>query len=119
MLQRVMIAIALIASPPFLIADEATTDLDVASQYKILELLKSHCAKSHSALLLITHDFGVAAALAGEIILLKEGKIVEQESAEEFFKNPRSQYARALLKYHRGLYTPRYQKIIANIGRDA
>jgi nickel transport system ATP-binding protein len=117
MLQRVMLAIALSESAPFLIADEATTDLDVVSQYKILELLKSHCAKHHAALLLITHDFGVAAKLADDIVLLKEGKIVEQESVENFFNNPESDYARALLKYHRGLYSPRYKKIIENIGR--
>ncbi|GHT82942.1 nickel import ATP-binding protein NikD [Spirochaetia bacterium] len=115
MLQRVMLAIALLSRPPFLIADEATTDLDVVSQAKILKLLKRHCERNHSAMLLITHDFGVAASLAGGIILMKEGKIIEQNSAERFFSAPKSEYAERLLSYHRMLYTARYTKIMEKL----
>lgn len=115
MLQRVMLAIALIASPPLVIADEATTDLDVVSQEKILALLREHLASHNAALLLITHDFGVAQTLADEVILMKSGSIVEQNAAESFFKNPQSEYAKKLLSCYNALYTDRFKRIIDGI----
>ncbi|MDR0759943.1 MAG: ABC transporter ATP-binding protein [Treponema sp.] len=111
MLQRVMLAIALLSHPPVIIADEATTDLDLVSQKRILILLKDYSKKNDCALLLITHDFGVAASLAQKIILMKEGKIVESGEVKDFFDNPKSDYARNLLFSHRALYTERFRRI--------
>jgi nickel transport system ATP-binding protein len=115
MLQRVMLAIALSASPPLIIADEATTDLDVVSQAKILALLKSYCRESNTALLLITHDLSVAQSLAEEIILMKNGAVVERGAAGDFFDHPQSEYARQLISCQKSLYTSRFKKIIANM----
>ena len=115
MLQLVMLAIALTAAPPLVIADEATTDLDVVSQAKILALLKSYCRESNTALLLITHDLSVAQFFAEEIVLMKNGAVVERGAAGDFFEAPRSEYAGQLLSCHKSLYTSRFKKIIANI----
>jgi len=115
MLQRVMLAIALIASPPVIIADEATTDLDVVSQKHILTLLKEHCKASGAALLLITHDFSVAHFLADDVLLLKEGATVEQAPAEDFFNSPKSDYAKKLLACHKALFSKTYNKIISAV----
>ena len=115
MLQRVMLAIALISSPPLVIADEATSDLDVLSQARILGILKEHCRKNHLTLLLITHDLSVAAGLADEIVLMKDGCLVEKNTIKEFFHNPETAYAKRMLALHRGLYTPRYLKIRDNL----
>lgn len=115
MLQRVMLALALIFSPPLVIADEATTDLDVISQARVLKLLQEHCRRRHLALLLITHDLSVAAGLADEMVVLKEGRLVEKGPVAEVFRSPRSPYTADLLEVHRGLYTRRYQKIISNL----
>lgn len=112
MLQRVMLAIALLSHLPVIIADEATTDLDLVSQKKILALLKEYREKNECAILLITHDFGVAASLAQKMLLMKDGKIIEQGAAKSFFNNPKSDYARSLLSSHRALYTDRFNKIM-------
>jgi nickel transport system ATP-binding protein len=111
MLQRVMLAIALLSRPPVIIADEATTDLDLISQKKILVILKEYSQNNESALLLITHDFGVAASLAQRIILMKDGSIVESSDVRDFFEKPKSEYARELLSSHRSLYTERFRRI--------
>ncbi|MDR1986824.1 MAG: ABC transporter ATP-binding protein [Treponema sp.] len=116
MLQRVMLAIALLSHPPLIIADEATTDLDLVSQKKILTLLKDYSKKNDCAILLITHDFGVAASLAQRIALMKHGKIVESGDVKDFFDNPKSDYARILLSSHRGLYTERFRSIKELLG---
>jgi nickel transport system ATP-binding protein len=115
MLQRVMLAIALISSPQLVIADEATSDLDVLSQARILKLLKERCGRSGSALLLITHDLSVAASMADEVVLIKEGKLVEKNAVDVFFRKPQTQYAAKLLDLHRGLYSRRFIRIIKNI----
>jgi len=119
MLQRVMLAMALIFSPPLVIADEATTDLDVISQAKVLKLLQDHCRSHHLALLLITHDLSVAAGLADEMVVLKEGRLVEKGPVSQIFKSPASPYTAGLLAVHRGLYTPRYRRIISNMERQS
>ncbi|GMO52493.1 MAG: ABC transporter ATP-binding protein [Termitinemataceae bacterium] len=118
MLQRVMLAIALLSSPPLIIADEATTDLDLVSQKKILELLKEHCTRNNSSLLLITHDLGVAASLANKVILMKNGKIAALQQVKEFFTSPQNDYAKQLISCHHALYTDRYNKIMEIIGGD-
>jgi nickel transport system ATP-binding protein len=112
MLQRAMLAIALISRPPLIIADEATTDLDLVSQKYILRLLKNYCDASGCALLLITHDFGVAASLAQRMILMKDGKVVEAGDAKSFFDNPKTEYAQTLLASHHALYSQRFNRLV-------
>ena len=115
MLQRVMLALALILRPPLIIADEATTDLDVLSQARVLRLLKEHCQKHHLALLMITHDLSVAAGLADEMVVLKNGRLIEQGPVAQVFQAPRTEYAAELISIHRSLYTSRYQRIMNNM----
>jgi nickel transport system ATP-binding protein len=117
MLQRVMLALALLASPPLIIADEATTDLDVVSQALVLELLKDHCGKNNMSLLLITHDLSVAAGLADEMVVMESGRQTESGTVTDIFARPESDCAKRLLAAHRALYSPRYLKITANIAR--
>jgi peptide/nickel transport system ATP-binding protein len=96
--QRVMIAIALAAEPDFLIADEPTTALDVTIQAQILELLKELQREHGMGLLLITHDLGVVAGMAQRVALMYAGQIIEVAEADEFFRDPKHPYARALLQ---------------------
>jgi peptide/nickel transport system ATP-binding protein len=96
MKQRVMIAMALSCSPRLLIADEPTTAVDVTIQARILELLKSIQADRGMSILLITHDLGVVAELADEVVVMYAGKIIEQGPVQEVFDNPRHPYTLGL-----------------------
>ena len=97
MKQRVMIAMALACSPDLLIADEPTTALDVTIQAQILDLLKELQAELGMAILLITHNLGVVAQFAQDVIVMYASKIAEQGSVQQLFKNPSHPYTRALL----------------------
>jgi oligopeptide/dipeptide ABC transporter ATP-binding protein len=97
MRQRVMIAIALALEPDLLIADEPTTALDVTVQAQILDLLCEIQDESNMALLLITHDLGVAADLADRIAVMYAGRIVEIGAAEDLYVDPAHPYTRALI----------------------
>jgi oligopeptide/dipeptide ABC transporter ATP-binding protein len=100
MRQRVMIAISLACRPKLLIADEATTALDVTTQAQIMELLLELQAELGMALILISHDLGLAASYADEVIVMYAGKIVEQAQARRLFGaggSVRMRYTRALL----------------------
>ena len=97
MLQRVMICLALMKNPGLVIADEATTAVDAVSEYHILRELKLLRNRGVS-LLVVTHDFGVASCLCDRVAVMKEGKIVEREATDVFFKNPRCDYARRLVE---------------------
>jgi oligopeptide/dipeptide ABC transporter ATP-binding protein len=100
MRQRVMIAIALACRPKLLIADEATTALDVTTQAQIMELLLELQAELDMALILISHDLGLAASYADEVVVMYAGKIVEQAQAKRLFGTGgtvRMRYTRALL----------------------
>jgi oligopeptide/dipeptide ABC transporter ATP-binding protein len=100
MRQRVMIAIALACRPRLLIADEATTALDVTTQAQIMELLLELQAELDMALILISHDLGLAASYADEVVVMYAGKIVEQAQAKRLFGaggTVRMRYTRALL----------------------
>jgi oligopeptide/dipeptide ABC transporter ATP-binding protein len=97
MRQRVMIAIALAARPRVLIADEATTALDVTTQAQIMELLMELQEKLGMALVMISHDLGLAASFADEVIVMYAGRAVEQAPTRELFRNVRMPYTRALL----------------------
>ena len=95
--QRVMIAIALGAEPDFLVADEPTTALDVTIQKQILSLLQRLQRERGLSYLLITHDVEVVAAMAHDIIVMKDGDIVESGTALQVLQSPRHDYTRALL----------------------
>lgn len=97
MRQRVMIAMALSCNPQVLIADEPTTALDVTIQAQILDLLRDLQAKVGMGLILITHDLGVVAEMAHEVVVMYAGRVVEQGSVHEIFKNPKMPYTRGLL----------------------
>jgi len=96
--QRAMIAMAMICNPALLIADEPTTALDVTIQAQILDLMQSLQKKLKMAILLITHDLGVVASMADEVVVMYHGKVMEQGTLEEIFDDPRHPYLRALLK---------------------
>jgi oligopeptide transport system ATP-binding protein len=108
MRQRAMIAIALLCRPRVLIADEPTTALDVTLQAQILELFRTLKRETGAALVLITHDLGVVAALATRVMVLYAGRAVEMAPVGELFANPRHPYTRALLAS-----TPRVDRDIA------
>jgi len=97
MRQRVMIAIALASRPRLLIADEATTALDVTTQAQIMELLVELQERLGMALVMISHDLGLAASFADEVIVMYAGRAVEQAPTRELFRNVRMPYTRALL----------------------
>lgn len=98
MRQRVMIAIAIAASPRLIIADEPTTALDVTIQAQILNLLKDLSIKLKTTVLLITHDLGVVAETCDKVAVMYSGKIVETGSVKEIFISPKHPYTRGLLK---------------------
>ena len=92
-----MIAIALACNPRLLIADEPTTALDVTIQAQILDLLDALRQEHEMAMILITHDMGVVAETADDVIIMYAGQIVEQASGFELFDNPEHPYTEALL----------------------
>lgn len=96
MKQRIMIAMALACKPDLLIADEPTTAVDVTIQARILDLLRDIQAEHHMAILLITHDLGVVAELADDVVVMYAGKVIEQASVNELFDNPRHPYTLGL-----------------------
>ena len=95
--QRAMIAMALVCRPSLLIADEPTTALDVTIQAQILALVKELQAELGMAVLIITHDLGVVANLAEEVVVLYEGRVMEQGPIEALYERPAHPYLRALL----------------------
>ena len=98
MRQRVMIAMALAGNPKLIIADEPTTALDVTIQAQILELLRNIQKKTGCAIMLITHDLGVIAEMADEVVVMYAGKIIEKGTVQEIFKNPKHPYTIGLQK---------------------
>jgi len=95
--QRAMIAQALACDPGLLVADEPTTALDVTVQAEILDLMRNLKDKLNSAILLITHDMGVVADMADEILVMKDGLTVEHGSADQIFNRPQHPYTKELL----------------------
>jgi peptide/nickel transport system ATP-binding protein len=95
--QRVMIAMALALEPKLLIADEPTTALDVTTQAQILRLIDELRRKHGTAVLFITHDFGVVAEIADRVAVLQHGRVVEQGTAEDVLGSPGHDYTRRLL----------------------
>ncbi|MEM9733959.1 MAG: ABC transporter ATP-binding protein [Pseudomonadota bacterium] len=98
MRQRVMIAIALACDPKVLIADEATTALDVTVQAQIIEIIKDLREKLGMAIVWITHDLGVVAGIADHVAVMYGGQIVEYASVQDLYANPSHPYTQALLQ---------------------
>jgi len=96
--QRAMIAMALICRPALLIADEPTTALDVTIQAQILKLIGDLHSELKMAVLLITHDLGVVANVAEEVVVMYHGKVMERGTIEDVFRDPRHPYLQALLR---------------------
>jgi peptide/nickel transport system ATP-binding protein len=97
MRQRVMIALAIACHPGVLIADEPTTALDVTVQMQVLELLQKLQREQGLAIVLITHNLGVVAGVADQVVVMYGGDVVEKAPVKEFFAQPTHPYARALL----------------------
>jgi peptide/nickel transport system ATP-binding protein len=96
--QRAMIATALACDPKLLIADEPTTALDVTTQAQILELLRELQAQNGMAIMLITHNLGVVAEMADDVVVMYLGRVVEEGSVDDIFHNARHPYTQALLR---------------------
>ena len=97
MRQRAMIAMALACKPALLIADEPTTALDVTIQAQILNIIRELQRDLHTAVMFITHDMGVVAQMADDVVVMWRGRQVEQGPVEQIFNDPRHPYTRALL----------------------
>ncbi|MEV6095940.1 dipeptide ABC transporter ATP-binding protein [Nocardia sp. NPDC051981] len=95
--QRVVIALALSGDPDLLIADEPTTALDVTVQAEILRLLQDLQRRNNTAILFITHNLGVVAAIADRVVVMRTGEIVETQPVHDLFSTPQSAYTRELL----------------------
>jgi len=98
MRQRVMIAMALACEPELLIADEPTTALDVTIQAQILDLLRRLQEKMKMSVILITHDLGVVAEFARQMVVMYAGRVVEEGSVAELFSHPKHPYTEGLLR---------------------
>jgi peptide/nickel transport system ATP-binding protein len=96
--QRVMIAMALMMGPALLIADEPTTALDVTIQAQILQLIQQLQGELHMAVLLITHDLGVVANMAEEVVVMYRGRVTESGAIGDIFGSPRHPYLKALMR---------------------
>ena len=97
MRQRVMIAMALINNPEILIADEPTTALDVTIQAQILQLIKKIQRETNIAVIFVSHDLGVVSGIADHILVMQQGRVVEEGSADDIFYHTRHPYTRKLL----------------------
>jgi oligopeptide/dipeptide ABC transporter ATP-binding protein len=117
MRQRVMIAIALAAEPKLLIADEATTALDVTTQAQIMELLRDLQQRLGMALIMISHDLGLAASFADEVVVMYAGRAVEQAPTRMLFEHVRMPYTRALLDAIPRLENPSHSRLAAVPGQ--
>ena len=96
--QRAMIAVALSCDPRLLIADEPTTALDVTTQAQILDLLRNLQRERGMAIMLITHNLGVVAEMADDVVVMYLGRVVEQGSVDDIFHEPKHPYTKALLR---------------------
>ncbi|MED1953001.1 ABC transporter ATP-binding protein [Brevibacillus centrosporus] len=98
MRQRVMIAMAMACDPKLLIADEPTTALDVTIQAQILDLMSELKSSKGTAILLITHDLGVVAEMCDRVVVMYDGKVVEESDVVTLFTHPRHPYTQGLMK---------------------
>ena len=98
MRQRIMIAMAMSSEPTVLVADEATTALDVTTQAQLLEMLRDIAKKTNTALVIVTHNLGIVARFAERIYVMYSGSVVEMTDTKRLFANPEHPYTRALLR---------------------
>ena len=117
MRQRVMIAMALASDPKLLIADEATTALDVTTQAQIMELLRDLQRRLGMALIMISHDLGLAASFADEVLVMYAGRAVERAETRKLFAHVRMPYTRALLGAIPRLENPSHAPLAAVSGQ--
>jgi microcin C transport system ATP-binding protein len=96
--QRVAIARAMVLKPRFVVLDEPTSALDMSVQAQIVDLLRELQEKHRLAYLFISHDLKVVRALAGEVLVMKNGQVVEHGTADQIFQAPREAYTQALMK---------------------
>jgi peptide/nickel transport system ATP-binding protein len=96
--QRAMIAMALSCKPRLLIADEPTTAIDVTTQAQVLNLLRDLQTRYHTAIIFITHDLGVIAQVARQVVVMYLGRVMEQGAVDDIFHAPKHPYTRALLR---------------------
>jgi peptide/nickel transport system ATP-binding protein len=109
--QRAMIAMALALDPKVLIADEPTTALDVTTQAQILTLIRDLQTRKGTAVMLITHDFGVVAEIADRVVVMQQGQAVEQGPADDILNRPRHPYTRQLIAAVPRLVAPPPRKL--------
>ncbi|MBA2598518.1 MAG: ABC transporter ATP-binding protein, partial [Chloroflexia bacterium] len=109
--QRAMIAMALAADPKLLIADEPTTALDVTTQAQILNLLLDLQERNGMAIMLITHDLGVIAEMADDVVVMYLGRVVEEGPVDDIFHAPKHPYTRALLRSIPSVESPPRRKL--------
>jgi peptide/nickel transport system ATP-binding protein len=114
MCQRVMIAMAMACKPALLIADEPTTGLDVTTQKAVMDLLAGLSAERGMAMILITHDLGLAARYCADIAVMQNGEIVERGPVVELFQSPRHAYTRMLVAA-----SPRRDSSLADLAPEA
>jgi peptide/nickel transport system ATP-binding protein len=104
--QRAMISVALSCKPRLLIADEPTTALDVTTQAQILDLLRKLQKENGMAIMLITHNLGVVAEMADDVVVMYLGRVVEEGPVDDIFHNPKHPYTKALLQSIPGIDSP-------------
>jgi peptide/nickel transport system ATP-binding protein len=117
MKQRIMIATALACHPDLLIADEATTALDVTIQKNILDLLQTIQQERHMSMILVTHNLGIVAGRTDEVAVMYSGRLVERGPTEEIFGDPRHRYTEALLSAIPRTNQPAHTKLRVIPGR--
>ena len=98
MRQRIMIAMAMSSEPTILVADEATTPLDVTTQAQLLEMIRDIAKKTNTAVIIVTHNLGIVARFAERIYVMYSGSVVEMTDTKRLFANPEHPYTRALLR---------------------
>lgn len=112
MRQRIMIAMAMSAEPMVLVADEATTALDVTTQAQLLEMLRDIAKKTNTAVIIVTHNLGIVARFAERIYVMYSGSVVESAETKKLFSQPEHPYTRALLRAIPRLDDPRDRILI-------
>jgi oligopeptide/dipeptide ABC transporter ATP-binding protein len=111
MRQRVMIAMAISCNPSLLIADEPTTALDVTIQAQVLNLMNALRSEFQAAIMFITHDLGVIAQMADDVIIMYLGRVIESGTVKDIFHNPRHPYTRGLMNSIPSLATTKEKRL--------
>jgi oligopeptide/dipeptide ABC transporter ATP-binding protein len=112
MRQRAMIAMALSCNPSLLVADEPTTALDVTIQAQVLNLMNTLRTEFKAAIMFITHDLGVIAHMADDVVVMYLGRIVEKASVDDIFLKPKHPYTRGLMNSIPSLTTTKEKRLI-------